>query len=184
MNYNKNNNIDNTNITKNTNNLENNKELEKNNEIQLQKKILEIKNKISNNLLRSYAEIENIKKQSIIKIEEIKQEQIYDFSKQLIKVIDKLETITKKINTSNNSSKAIIEGISLTLQSLFKTTEKNGLKKQNELQTNFNPENHHFVIDEQSIKLSKNHTVTTIKPGYTLNGQILRKSIVKSSANN
>lgn len=183
MNDNKNDNLNIKNIQNNSKNLENNTKQEDNTEIELQKKLSKIKYQISENLLRYHAKIENIKKQSEIQIKKIEKENMLAFSKKLVEIIDNLEEIVKKLNCCNNTEKSIVEGISLTVQSLLQTTKKNGLKKQKKSEKYLNFKTHHITSDKKLNNIIDDNCTEIITPGYTLNGEVIRKATIKSSIN-
>ncbi|QTM69464.1 nucleotide exchange factor GrpE [Buchnera aphidicola (Hormaphis cornu)] len=134
--------------------------------------------------LRSQANIENIRKQTTKKIEEIKKKSFIDFNSRLILIIDQLESIIKTLQIFNNKDNTIIQGLLLTMQSFLKATKKIGLIKEKATETYFNPTIHEITAITEPKKNLKNHIVTISKPGYKLNNIILRKSIVKISNKN
>lgn len=162
---------------KNTTNIKNEEEII----IDLEKKILNIKNKITDIQLRGQAEIENIRKKSEKDIKEIKNTQLKKFSKKILPIVDSLDEIFILAAQNKIQETTMIQGIILIWKSMLNIIQKFGIKREGEKNTIFQPHLHQSVSSKQSKSIKSNHIVSVIKHGYTLNGMILRKAVVEIS---
>lgn len=149
----------------------------------LQSKLLYNKKKIHDIELRALANIENIKKNSEEKIKKIKNIEVEKFLKKVIPVIDSLEEILVLSRQSNLENQSVIQGIKLTLQSLFNILHKLEVKIEGEKNKLFNPVMHDAILTESSEIIPPNHIIFTHKKGFTFKKVLLRKAIVTISKN-
>lgn len=172
------------------------KEINKNeNELKKQKKekdiyILEIENKLKKyennlkeNILRTQAEIENIRRRTSLDIEKAHKFALEKFTHELLPVVDSLERALEIADKSNDSSN-IIKGIELTLKVLLNTMHKFGVEVVSDIHVPFNPEIHQAMSMVVSTKVKPNHVLMVVQRGYTLNGRLLRPAMVAVSKSN
>ena len=74
--------------------------------------------------------------------------------------------------------KALREGMDLTLKSLLKVAENNGLKQVDPLGQAFNPELHQAVSMIEAPQAAPNTVVSVMQKGYVLNERLLRPALV------
>ncbi|CAL4042660.1 Protein GrpE [Buchnera aphidicola (Pemphigus populi)] len=149
--------------------------------IDLEKKILNIKNDITDIQLRGQAEIENIRKKSKNDITIIKNQQLEEFSKKILPIIDSLDEIFIIASKNKIQDTLMIQGIFLTLKSMLSIISKFGIKREGEKNKIFQPHLHQSILSKKSTNLKSNHIVSVIKHGYTLKNTVLRKAIVEIS---
>lgn len=149
----------------------------------LNKKLINNQKKINDINLRHAANIENIKKNTQIKIEKIKNSEIENFIKKNIFIIDALENTLITCKKLNISDKPLIQGINLTLKSLLKMLCKFGMKIEGHFKEPFNPEIHDVIEIQESNTIKPNHIISVNRKGFTFNNILLRKASVIISKN-
>ena len=133
-------------------------------EEQLKTQIEEATNKEQDILLRSRAEIENLRRRTEQDVEKAHKFALEKFSKDILNTIDNLErALTTPANKEDESVKALFDGVELTLKELVSTVGRFGVEAVGVVGEAFNPDLH------QAISLQK---------GYTLNGRVIRPAMV------
>ncbi|WWO96917.1 MAG: nucleotide exchange factor GrpE [Candidatus Dasytiphilus stammeri] len=159
-----------------------------------EKHILELENKLAEscklerkNLLRSQADLENLRRRTTLEIEKAHKFALEKFVFELLPVIDNLQRALELVDGNVNNSpdvgfNSMIEGIQLTLKSLLDTVHKFGVKVIKETNVPFNPDIHQAMsmIENNENKEQKisNWVVKVFQHGYILNGRLLRPAMV------
>ncbi|QJC34668.1 nucleotide exchange factor GrpE [Enterobacteriaceae endosymbiont of Donacia crassipes] len=148
--------------------------------LELQNKIKKIRQKILDLKLYSQSEIENMRRRSILDIENAYKFSLEKFIYELLPVIDNLErSLDLKIHKEENSLKvSIIEGIKLTLQLLIILIKKFGVTIINEINVPFNPSKHQAMSIVESDKIKENYIIKILQKGYFLHKRLLRPAMV------
>jgi len=135
--------------------------------------------KLKDELLRTLAESENIKKRCAAEMEKTNKYAISSFAKDLLCVADNLDRALKvEKNTKDEDAKALLEGVELTRKELTHVFEKFGITKMESLGKPFDP-NFHQVIQQISDPSKPAGTIVTeLQTGYMINGRILREAMV------
>ena len=135
--------------------------------------------KLKDELLRTLAESENIKKRCAAEVEKNNKYAISSFAKDLLVVADNLDrALNAAKDDSTDEAKALLEGVELTKKELAHVFEKFGITKMESLDKPFDP-NFHQVI-QQVFDPSKpaGTIVAELQTGYLINGRILREAMV------
>ena len=145
----------------------------------LKEEILEFRDK----LLRSAAEIENIRKRGEKQIEEASKYSVTSFAKALLNVFDNLyrtsDSIGKEKNFDKNIIKIVAEGIDLTKKEFEKTFEKFDIKRINpELGSDFDHNFHQAVVHIDSEQYKSGTIANVLQAGYVLHDRLLRPAMV------
>ncbi len=69
------------------------------------------------------------------------------------------------------------EGVSLTLDNLIKTFERNGIK-QIAVTGEFDPEMHEAIMQAPSDEVEEGHIVATLQKGYIFKDRVIRPALV------
>lgn len=146
----------------------------------LEKKNEEIE-EINNKYLRISADFQNYKR----RVEKEKSD-IYSFANEklileLLPAVDNLERAVGAIAEEGNNDAALTKGIKMILQQLLDTMKNNGLEEIKALGQDFDPNLHHAVMQEASDAEEGNKVLEVYQKGYTLNGKVIRPSMVKVS---
>lgn len=133
--------------------------------------------KLKDELLRTLAESENIKKRCAADIEKNNKYAISSFAKDLLTVADNLDRALASAD-ENENTKALLEGVNLTKKELEHVFEKFGISKMESLDKPFDP-NFHQVIQQVSDPSKPAGTIVAeLQTGYMINGRILREAMV------
>ena len=127
--------------------------------------------------MRTYAEMENIKKRGIKEREGLAKYANESIIKEILPVIDNLDKAISHAQNDENSS-ALVEGLELTRDGLMKALQKAGLKEVEALGKPFDPNFHESVSQQIDDTVAPGHVVMELQKGYLLNGRLVRPSMV------
>lgn len=132
-------------------------------------------------LLRTVAEMENLRKRSAREREDASKYAVASFAKDLLEVADTfrraLEFIPPELR-EDEKSKAIIDGIEATERSMLKVFEKNGIKKIEPKDEPFNPNLHEVMFEAPVPGKPAGMIIQLVETGYILNDRLLRAAKV------
>jgi molecular chaperone GrpE len=151
---------------------------------ELLKKLSETQEEAQNNYdlyMRTYAEMENIKKRGIKEREELGKYANESLIKEILPVIDNLEKAISHARDDENSS-ALVEGLELIRDALMKTLEKAGLEEVEAFGKSFDPNFHEAVSKQKDDTVAPGHVMIELQKGYVLNGRLIRPSKVVISS--
>ena len=147
---------------------------------ELLKRLTDTQEEAENNYdlyMRTYAEMENIKKRGIKEREELAKYANESIIKEILPVIDNLDKAISHAQNDENSS-ALVEGLELTRDGLAKALEKAGLKEVEALGKPFDPNFHESVSQQIDDTVAPGHVMMELQKGYLLNGRLMRPSMV------
>ena len=127
--------------------------------------------------MRTYAEMENVKKSGIKEREELAKYANESLIKEILPVIDNLDKAISHAQNDENSA-SLIEGLELTRDGLMKILEKAGLSQVEALGKPFDPNFHQSVSQQVDDTFDPGHVLVELQKGYVLNGRLLRPSMV------
>jgi molecular chaperone GrpE len=134
-------------------------------------------------LLRTLAEMENLRKRTEREVGDARLYGISSFARDILQIADNMhlarEAIGPELRESSDANvKALLEGVELTERELLKVLEKNGVKKFSPLAEKFDP-NFHQAMYEVADGTSPPGTVAqVIQAGYKLGERVLRPALV------
>ena len=131
--------------------------------------------------MRTYAEMENIKKRGIKEREELAKYANEALIKEILPIIDSLEKAIVHARDEQSSS-ALVEGLELTRDGLMKALEKAGLEEVEAMGKPFNPNFHEAVSQQKDDTVAPGHIMIELQKGYVLNGRLIRPSTVVISS--
>ena len=129
-------------------------------------------------LLRSQAEMENLKRRTSKDLENAHKYALDGFVKALLEVNDSLSMGLKLAMDENATLENTIEGIELTNKVFMSTLEKFGVEAINPVDEKFNPELHEAVTMAPMPDKISNTVLEVIQVGFTLNGRLVRPALV------
>jgi len=147
---------------------------------ELLKKLTDTKEEAEKNYdlyMRTYAEMENIKKRGIKEREELAKYANESIIKEILPVIDNLDKAISHAQNDENSS-TLVEGLELTRDGLMKALEKAGVKEVEALGKPFDPNFHESVSQQIDDTVAPGHVIMEMQKGYLLNGRLMRPSMV------
>ncbi|QDJ12417.1 nucleotide exchange factor GrpE [Mergibacter septicus] len=150
---------------------------------ELEAELVEANKKEQDLLLRTRAEIDNIRRRTEQDIEKAHKFALEKFAKEILTVIDNLERALSTQTTSEDESiKAMFEGVDLTLKYLLATVAKFGIEAVGVEGETFNPELHQAISMQPAEGFSANQITTVLQKGYLLNGRVIRPAMVMVAA--
>lgn len=133
--------------------------------------------------MRTYAEMENVKRRGAKEREELAKFANEALIKEILPIIDSLEKALAHAQDGNSSS-GLIEGIELTLNGLMTTLEKAGLEEVEAMGKPFDPHFHEAISMQADDTVPPKHVILELQKGYLLNGRLIRPSMVVISQGN
>ncbi|WP_140535875.1 nucleotide exchange factor GrpE [Haemophilus haemolyticus] len=152
-------------------------------EDQLKTQIEEAANKEQDILLRSRAEIENLRRRTEQDVEKAHKFALEKFSKDILNTIDNLErALATPANKEDESVKALFDGVELTLKELVSTVGRFGVEAVGVVGEAFNPDLHQAISMQPAEGFETNQISVVLQKGYTLNGRVIRPAMVMVAA--
>ena len=149
---------------------------------QLAKEAADLKDR----LLRTLAEMENLRKRTEREVLDARLYGIAGFARDVLAVADNmhraLEAIGPELRQSADANvNALIEGVELTERELLKTLEKNGVKKFSPQGEKFDPNVHQAMYEIPTSDLPPGQVAEVIQAGYMIGERVLRPAMVAVS---
>lgn len=138
-------------------------------------------NEVKDAALRIRAESENVRRRSELEIDKARKYALNKFAEELLPVIDNLERAIDMADKNDDATKAMMEGVELTLMTMTSTIAKFGLKVIDPLGETFNPEFHQAMAIQESTEFAPNSVMAVMQKGYELNGRVIRPAMVMVS---
>ena len=134
-------------------------------------------------LLRTRAEIDNMRRRSEQDVEKAHKFALEKFSKDILNTIDNLErALSTPANKEDESIKALFNGVELTLKELLSTVARFGVEPVGAVGETFNPDLHQAISMQPAEGFESNQITTVLQKGYTLNGRVIRPAMVMVAA--
>ncbi|KAL6975251.1 GrpE protein 2, mitochondrial [Sarracenia purpurea var. burkii] len=147
--------------------------------------------KMQDKVLRTYAEMENVKDRTRREAENSKKFAIQNFAKSLLDVADNLgraSSVVKdsfsKIDTSKDDAgvvpllKTLMEGVEMTEKQLAEVFKKFGVVKYDPTNDQFDPNRHNAVFQVPDASKPPGTVAVVLKPGYALHDRVIRPAEV------
>ncbi|NQY88082.1 MAG: nucleotide exchange factor GrpE [Colwellia sp.] len=132
-------------------------------------------------VIRAKAEVDNIRRRAAQDVEKARKFALEKFSGEMLTTVDNLERALQSIDKDDESKKAVIEGIELTLQGLIASLDKFGVKAVDPQDQPFNPELHQAMSMQEVPDVAPNTVIAVMQKGYELNGRLIRPAMVMVS---
>jgi molecular chaperone GrpE len=126
-------------------------------------------------VLREKAEIENQRRRLHRDVEQARRFANEKLLNELLPIYDSLE---RGLQVESGDVASVREGIALTLKSLLKIAENNGLVQVDPVGQPLDPERHHAVSMVEAPGAAPNTVVNVLQKGYVLNDRLLRPALV------
>ena len=157
--------------------IENNVENLDNDKNNTQDEIKDLKDQ----LLRTLAESENLRKRTAKEIEQIKKYGHINLLRDFLNVVDNMERAVKSSTLENQSKsgvKNLIDGIEIVLKEMKSLLEKNHIKKIEPLNEKFDYNFHQAMFEAPSSEFDEGLILEVVQPGYTLHDRLIRPAMV------
>ena len=132
-------------------------------------------------VIRAKAEVDNVRRRSAQDVEKARKFALEKFAGELLPVVDNLERAIDAFDKEDESQKAMLEGIELTLSSFLSTLEKFDVKAIDPQDQPFNPELHQAMSMQEVPGVAANTVIAVMQKGYELNGRLIRPAMVMVS---
>ena len=136
---------------------------------------------LKDQLLRSLAENENLRKRTAKEIEQIKKYGHISLLRDFLNVVDNMERAVKSSTSENQSEtgvKNLIDGIEIVLKEMKSLLEKNQIKKIEPLHEKFDYNFHQAMFEAPSSDYEEGLIIEVIQPGYVLHDRLIRPAMV------
>ncbi|MCW9717843.1 MULTISPECIES: nucleotide exchange factor GrpE [unclassified Avibacterium] len=150
---------------------------------ELEEQLVETAKKEQDILLRSRAEIDNIRRRAEQDVEKAHKFALEKFAKDLLETIDNLErALATPVSTEDESLKGVLDGVELTLKGLLATVARFGVEAVGTVGETFNPDLHQAISMQPAEGFESNQITTVLQKGYLLNGRVIRPAMVMVAA--
>jgi molecular chaperone GrpE len=144
---------------------------------------LEAAAEFKDKLLRTLAEMENLRKRTEREVADARAYGVTGFARDVLAVADNmhraLATFGPELREQADAKlTALIEGIELTERELMKVLEKNGVTKFSPVGEKFDPNVHQAMYEVENAELPAGHVAQVIQAGYMLGDRVLRPAMV------
>jgi molecular chaperone GrpE len=130
---------------------------------------------------RAVADLENFRKRTLREKDELRQFAAAGLVEDVIPILDNLG-LGLAAAKQQTEVKGIIDGVNLVLEQFKATLARHGLKEISPAGQRFDPNFHECISHQPSAQVAEEHVMQVVRPGYTLNGRLVRPaSVIVSS---
>lgn len=129
-------------------------------------------------VLRVQAEAQNMVRRAERDVENARKFALERFAGSLLPVLDNLERALAAMGEPTDATRALGEGVQLTLKSFSDVLHKFDVLAVDPSGQTFNPELHQAMAMIEQPGVAPNAVVQVMQKGYTLNGRLLRPAMV------
>ena len=136
---------------------------------------------LKDQLLRSLAENENLRKRTAKEIEQIKKYGHISLLRDFLNVVDNMERAVKSSTSENQTEsgmKNLIDGIEIVFKEMKSLLDKNQIKKIEPLHERFDYNFHQAMFEAPSSDYEEGLIIEVIQPGYVLHDRLIRPAMV------
>ena len=136
---------------------------------------------LKDQLLRTLAENENLRKRTAKEIEQIKKYGHISLLRDFLNVVDNMERAVKSSTSENQPEtgvKNLIDGIEIVLKEMKSLLDKNQIKKIEPLHERFDYNFHQAMFEAPSSDYEDGLIIEVIQPGYVLHDRLIRPAMV------
>jgi molecular chaperone GrpE len=144
---------------------------------------LEAAAEFKDKLLRTLAEMENLRKRTEREVADARAYGVTGFARDVLAVADNMqrafEAMGSELREQGDAKvKALVEGVELTERELLKVLEKHGVTKFSPAGEKFDPNVHQAMYEVENPELPAGHVAQVIQAGYMLGDRVLRPALV------
>ncbi len=134
-------------------------------------------------LLRSLAEIENMRRRTDRQVADAREYGITAFARDVLAVADNMNRALSAIDpqlrqTADAGLKSLLEGVELTERELLNVLEKHGIKKFEPTGEKFDPNLHQAMYEVPDSSLANGTVAKVVQAGYMIGERVLRPALV------
>jgi molecular chaperone GrpE len=128
--------------------------------------------------LRAHAEMQNIRRRAERDVESAHKFALEKMASELLAVVDNLERALQAADAEDESSKALREGVEMTLSGFIATLSKFNIAQIDPEGEPFDPQQHQAMSMVENADVEPNTVVAVLQKGYSLNGRLVRPAMV------
>ncbi len=144
----------------------------------LQAQLAEVQQRERDAVLRSKAEVDNMRRRTEQDVEKAHKFALAKFVNELLPVIDSLDRALEVADKANPEMTAMVEGIELTLKSMLDVVRKFGVEVVADTNVPLDPNVHQAIAMVESEDVAPGNVLMVMQKGYTLNGRTIRAAMV------
>jgi len=134
-------------------------------------------------LLRSLAEMENLRKRTERQVADARDYGIAGFARDILAVADNMARALGALDAdlrekADAGTKALLDGVELTERELIKVLEKHGVKKFEPLGEKFDPNLHQAMFEIPDASRPAGTVAQVVQAGYMIGERVLRPALV------
>lgn len=133
---------------------------------------------LKDQMLRTQAEMQNVRRRADADVEKAHKFGVEKFANEMISVVDNIERAIAACDAQDAATKALREGVEMTLTAMLASLAKFKVEVVNPLNESFNPELHQAMTLIDSPEAAPNSVIAVMQKGYTLQGRLLRPAMV------
>jgi molecular chaperone GrpE len=138
---------------------------------------------LKDRLLRTLAEMENLRKRTEREVTDARLYGVASFARDMLGVADNmrraLDAVSPELRASAEAGvKALIDGLELTERELLKALEKNGVRQFSPRGEKFDPNVHQAMFEVPNPSVLAGSVVEVVAPGYMIGERVLRPAMV------
>jgi molecular chaperone GrpE len=134
-------------------------------------------------LLRTLADMENLRKRTDREIADSRLYGVTSFARDILGVADNMRRALDAVGpelraNAEDGVKALIDGVELTERELLKALEKNGMRQFSPQGEKFDPNLHQAMYEVPDASVPAGSVVQVVQPGYMIGERVLRPALV------
>lgn len=144
------------------------------------------RDELKDKLLRTLADMENLRRRTEREIADAKAYAVTSFARDMLGSADNLrralESVPEGERGENPTLKAVVEGVELTERELLKTLERHGVRLISPEGEKFDPNLHQAMFEVPDPAIAKGMVSKVVQVGYKIGERVLRPALVGVSA--
>ncbi len=137
--------------------------------------------KYKDQLIRTQAEMENVRRRAEMDVEKAHKFALDKFAKDLLPVVDSLEKAIETAQGEDEALAGIRQGVEMTLSMFLSTLNRFNLEQLDPVGEPFDPQFHEAMSMVDAPNAEPNSVIAVMQKGYVLNGRLVRPAMVMVS---
>ncbi|OCC02524.1 nucleotide exchange factor GrpE [Labrys sp. WJW] len=137
---------------------------------------------LKDRLLRTLAEVENVRRRGERELNDARQYAIAKFAGDMLGVADNMEralaSVPAEARESDDAVKALMQGVELTEKEMLRSLEKHGVKKLDPKGERFDPNFHQAMFEVPDPSVPNGTVAQVVQVGYSIGSRVLRPAMV------
>jgi molecular chaperone GrpE len=133
-------------------------------------------------LLRSLADMENLRRRTEREIADARAYAVTNFARDVLTLADNLrralDSVPQEARVADGPVQALVDGVELTERDFLKTLERHGVRKLEPQGQRFDPHLHQAMFEVPNPDVPSGTVVQVVQPGYTIGERVLRPALV------